>query len=101
MRFDQISEEQLAEEILRYFLEHPNAADSREGIAKWRLSWAMSGGLERTARALQQLVELAFLEEIQIMGSSPVFQLNKANLAGARSFLEARKKTKHDDVARG
>jgi Fe2+ or Zn2+ uptake regulation protein len=101
LHFEQISEAQLAEEILRYFLEHPNAADSLEGIAKWRLSWAVSGGLARTARALQQLVEMGFLEEIQIMGSSPVFQLNQANHASATSFLEARKKIKHDDVARG
>jgi hypothetical protein len=98
---EQISEAQLAEEILRYFLEHPNAADSLEGIAKWRLNWAVSRGLTRTARALGKLVEMAFIEEIQIMGSSPVFQLNQANLADARNFLEARKKIKHDDVARG
>ena len=101
MDSERISEAQLAEEILRYFLEHPNAADGLEGIAKWRLNWATSGGLVRTARALRQLVEMAFIEEIQIMGSSPVFQLNQANLAHARDFLEARKKIKHDDVARG
>src|SRR5262249_31999872 len=101
LEFEQISEEQLAEEILRYFLEHPHAADGLEGIAKWRLSRAMSGGLARISAALRRLVEHSFLEEIQILGSSPVFRLNQANQARAKSFLEGDKRRSDEDSAGG
>ena len=100
MHSEQISEAQLAEEILAA-AGHPNAADSLEGIAKWRLNWAVSREADADGSKTSRLMEMAFIEEIQIMGSSPVFQLNQANLADARNFLEARKKIKHDDVARG
>ena len=92
MESEQISEDELAEEILRYFVEHPKAADSLEGIAKWRLGHASSGNLACTAGALKRLVEFSFIEEIPILGSGPVFRLQEMNLAGAKEFLASRKR---------
>ena len=82
----------MAEEILRYFVDHPSAADSLEGIAKWRLSYASSGNLARTARALTRLVGLLFIEEIPILGSDPVFRLQETNKVAAKEFLARRKR---------
>ena len=58
-------EEKLAEAILKYLAEHPQASDTLEGIAEW---WIMRQQIRveaiSAARALRQLTESGLLEEI-------------------------------------
>jgi hypothetical protein len=69
--------EDVAKEILGYFLHHPGAADSVEGIAQWRLQ---AERIERTVRetqdAVRWLVDNGYLEEVRT-ASEPVFMLKR------------------------
>lgn len=94
MDSEQIPEDERVAEILRYFVEHPNAVDSLEGIANWRLGHMSSRNRMRTSEALTKLVALGLIEEISILGSGPVFRLNEANVSAAQEFLAGRNKGK-------
>ncbi|MCI0694749.1 winged helix DNA-binding protein [candidate division KSB1 bacterium] len=58
-------EEKLAEAILKYLAEHPQASDTLEGIAEW---WIMRQQIRveatSVAKVLRQLTESGLLEEI-------------------------------------
>jgi len=78
-------------EVMHYFLQHPTAADTLEGIARWRL-------LERRARdvvtetdaAVAVLVEQNILEEICAHGLPPLYRLNPEKIEDARRLMEER-----------
>jgi len=82
--------EEVAGEILRYFLRNPLAADSLEGITRWRLlDERIHRKLQETEQALSALVERGIL----IAEASPglagrVFRLNPAKRKEAEEFLE-------------
>jgi hypothetical protein len=78
-----------AREILDYFLRNPRAADSLEGVARWRL---LEGTVERCVEEVNQalgwLVDEGFLLEESPKGSAPIFCLNKERAAEAARFLD-------------
>lgn len=79
---------EVAREILSYFLRHPNAADTLEGIAEWRiLDEKVRRSVEETKKALDWLVQRGFLQEEQHLARQ-IFQLNSKKLAEMRRFLD-------------
>lgn len=78
-----------AREILRYFLSHPGAADTLEGVAYWRL---MSDGsayqdIGATAEAVEWLVSEGYLKEASTPHSSRTYSLNAEESSRASLFL--------------
>jgi hypothetical protein len=69
-------EEELAEIVLGYLAEHPDASDTLEGIAEW---WIMrqQTRVEVTtlAKVLRRLAESSLLEKIE-EGGTPRYRLN-------------------------
>jgi hypothetical protein len=81
---------QLARDILSYFVRNPQAADTLEGIARWRLlEEAIHQSIEGTSQALSWLVSEGFLVEISIGGRNRVFRLNPERQTSAESWLHA------------
>lgn len=77
-------------DILRYFLRHPEAADSLYGVARWRLlEEAVQRSVETTERALRWLVDHGFLLERPSHVAEPTFQLNPEKSAEAERFLRS------------
>ena len=75
-------------EVLNYFLRNPQAADSLEGIARWRLlEEAVRRKVDETQRALAWLVSCDFLTVTVVAGAEPIFCLNPDKLAEAEAFL--------------
>jgi hypothetical protein len=68
---------EIAEEILGYFMRNPNAADNLEGIARWRLlEQVVYRTLDETQEAVEWLVKQGALLETPTTGFGPVFRLN-------------------------
>lgn len=83
---------ELAREILSYFLRNPQAADSLEGVTRWRLlEERVHRELEDTDLALGWLVEHGFLVKISSQWSGPVYRLNETNRGDAEQFLNVKK----------
>lgn len=77
-------------EVLNYFLRNPQAADSLEGIALWRLlDEGVGRKVEETRKALEWLVRQKYLSKTMVAGGDPVFSLNPDNIAKAKAFLSA------------
>jgi len=80
--------EEVARDILSYFLRNPQTADNLEGIARWRLmSEAIRRSVEDTNRALEWLAEQGFLVRDTTPGAGPIFRLNPVNRIRAETFL--------------
>jgi hypothetical protein len=78
----------VAREILDYFVSHPQAADTFEGIARWRLrEQAVSRNIQQTEQALCWLVDHVFLCEETTNAVGPVFHFDRARRAEAEAFL--------------
>jgi hypothetical protein len=85
---DSESGPELAKEIMEYFLGNPQAADSLEGIARWRLlEQVIRIHVENTERALQWLVGKGYLIEAETASSGPTFRLNEDKKAEALDYL--------------
>ncbi len=70
----------LAQEIMRYFADHPKASDSVQGIAKWWLSHQRYIEAEElVGLALEQLVAEGKIQKIRTTGSDFVYAYKKAN----------------------
>ena len=90
MTGDADGEPELAKEILRYFLRHPQAADSFEGVARWRLiEEVVQRRVEGTHKALSWLVRHGFLREVSTAGTGAIFSLNPERQAEAERFLKS------------
>lgn len=82
------STEEIAEDILRYFLRNPQAADNLEGIARWRLlAEAIHRSVEETSMVLEWLVSQGVLLKLAPAGSEPVFCLNQEKQGEAEALL--------------
>jgi hypothetical protein len=80
----------VAKDILEYFLRHPDSADSLTGIARCRLlEQAVHRGVEATEDALGWLIAKGYLEAVPIEGAEPVFQLNRSRRDEAERFLKS------------
>ena len=78
-------------QILNYFVRNRNAADSLEGVARWRLlEEQVQRSLQQTDTALKWLVAKRYLEVIKPAGSVPLFRLDPDRRAEALKFLEQR-----------
>jgi hypothetical protein len=79
---------ELAKEILSYFLRNPHAADSLEGVARWRLmEERVHRQLENTDQALNWLVRRGFLVKVSSEWTESVYQLNDVNRSIAERFV--------------
>lgn len=88
------SQPDVAREILRYFLRNPRAADSLEGITRWRLlDERIHRKLQETEEALSVLMDRGLLIAEEYPGlSGRVFRLDTAMLKDAEEFLEQHEK---------
>ncbi|MBZ5621167.1 MAG: hypothetical protein LAQ69_20935 [Acidobacteriia bacterium] len=78
-----------AREILAYFLRNPAAADSLEGITRWRLLEAeIHRQIAETQKALEWLLKEGFLVEISAPHAGRLFRLNLEKQAQAELLLE-------------
>jgi hypothetical protein len=83
--------EEVAKEILRYFLRNPHAADSLEGVARWRLlDERIYQNLAKTRRALAWLVLRDYLVEDSSAHTGRMFRLNGKRRAEIARFLTSR-----------
>jgi hypothetical protein len=88
--------EDVAKDILSYFLRNPQAADDLEGVARWRLlSQTVHRDVEETSRALDWLVEQGFLDRVSRVSSRAIFHLRSEQRAEAEAFI-ARAEGKRD-----
>ncbi|HUI43965.1 MAG TPA: hypothetical protein VL523_18535 [Terriglobia bacterium] len=80
--------EDIAKDVLSYFLRNPQAADDLEGVARWRLlSQRVHRDVEETSRALDWLVQEGYLDRVSPTGSNAIFQLRSDQRAVAEAFL--------------
>jgi hypothetical protein len=82
------STDEIAEDVLSYFLRNPQAADNLEGVARWRLlSEAIHRTVEETSQVLESLVSQGLLLKMGAGGADPVYCLNWARRADAEARL--------------
>jgi hypothetical protein len=80
--------EDIAKDILSYFLRNPQAADDLEGLARWRLlNQTVHRDVEETSRALDWLVQRGFLGRVSRPGAGTIFRLRSERRAAAEAFL--------------
>ncbi len=79
--------EEIAKDILSYFLDNPLAADDLEGVARWRLlRQTIHRGVEETGQALDWLVQRGLLTRVPAAGSA-IFHLRAEQRAEAAAFM--------------
>lgn len=84
-----LSEKELTADILRYLLEHPNAADEAEGILAWWYSEErMLVGLVIVRRILQNLAAKQMVIPHHLPGGRVVYSLNKERIEDIARFIE-------------
>jgi len=82
--------EDIAKDVLAYFLRNPQGADDLEGVARWRLlSQDVHRDVEDTSRALDWLVQRGYLDRVSRTGSAAIFHLRSGQRAEAEAFLAA------------
>jgi hypothetical protein len=87
---DQPIDQEMAREILRYFVRNPQATDSLEGVARWRLmDEVIRRKLDETAGALEWLVAQGYLTSSISPGGTATFRLNAERVGESRRFLAA------------
>jgi hypothetical protein len=79
-----------AREILSYFMRNPRAADTLEGMVRWRLlSEVVHRKVDETRAALEWLVKRGLLIETRSPGVGPIFSLNTEKILEAQGILDA------------
>ena len=77
-----------AREILRYFIRHPDAKDTLEGIARW---WFGNNRFEKNtsevAESLHLLMARGFVIERHGQAIRPYYQMNPAKRADIAEFV--------------
>jgi hypothetical protein len=95
-------DETVVKEILRYFVRNPKAADSLEGIARWRLIDEMvRRKVNETRAALDWLVERGLLNRTPVAGGEPIFSLNLDNRSEAEALAAVRPRSRERKGGQG
>ncbi|HXH95479.1 MAG TPA: hypothetical protein VNN25_28135 [Thermoanaerobaculia bacterium] len=82
------SEQAAVRDVVRYFVEHPESADSLEGIVRWRLlERRFRETSDETAAAVGWLVGHGFLQQIDIPGGRQLYRLPAERLSQAAQLL--------------
>jgi hypothetical protein len=80
--------EEIAKDVLEYFVRNPKAADDLEGVARWRLfSQMVHRDVEDTSLALDWLVQQGYLDKVARAGCGAIFQLRQEQRTEAEAFL--------------
>jgi hypothetical protein len=75
-------------DVLAYFVQHPLAVDSLEGIARWRVQQeSVPEIVERVDHALAWLVDAHVLVRENRLSGAPTFRLAPSRAAEARRLL--------------
>ena len=75
-------------QILDYFVCHPEAVDSADGIAHWRLlEEVVQPSLAQAEDGLRWLVSRGYLREVDVPGCRHVYTLNTEMQDRAKRFL--------------
>lgn len=76
-----------AREILQYFMQHPQASDDLEGIARWRLlQQRVFHQVEEVSHALELLVKMDLLQQHVTPALGKRYSLNPARITESREF---------------
>jgi len=79
----------VALDVLRYFVRNPEAADTVEGVTRWRLlDEKIYRSLQQVTRAMAWLVAQGLLVEDHLSSSKTAFRLNKAALKRIERLLQ-------------
>lgn len=82
------SRAEIAREILSYFLRHPEAADSFDGIARWRLlEDIVRRSVTATEEGLKWLIEQGYLKQQSVPSGKSIFSLNLLKRKEAEQFV--------------
>jgi hypothetical protein len=85
---DQPPDRELASEILNYFARNPHAADTLEGVTRYRLMHQVIWHrLNETEAALEWLVGQGYLTKSISPGGTATFSLNADRAEEARRYL--------------
>ncbi len=85
-------------EILQYFLRHPDAADTLEGITRWRLTEErIYRYSDETEDALKWLVSLGLLVEHHSPATGHLYSFNREKLAEAENFVHEGRPERGED----
>ena len=80
--------QKVAVKILRYLAEHPNAADTSDGILEWWLLKQSISDEERVVeRALDSLVEQKLLCKVEAADARKHYQLNADRIEESRALI--------------
>ncbi|MGB6132159.1 MAG: hypothetical protein WBG54_10275 [Acidobacteriaceae bacterium] len=83
---------EIARDILSYLLQHPAAADTFDGIARWRILEEIAmRTVATTESALRWLIEKGFLLEEKIAGRQSIYRLDPGRRNDAELLLSGRK----------
>lgn len=78
-----------AQEILSYFLHHPEAADSLTELSRWRLmEERVRLSVENTREALNWLIAEGYVREEMRLGTESLYQFNSARREDAELFVK-------------
>ena len=92
--------DEVARQVLSYFVRNPQAADSLEGIARWRLlEERLHQSLRQTEAAIAWLVKKGYLQEIRTAESACLYRLGPDRQQEAVRFLSRRRKPRGDENA--
>lgn len=82
----------VARDVLRYFVRNPEAADTIEGVARWRLlDEKIHSNLLEVTRAMTWLAAQGLLVEDRLPSTRTAFRLNKQAMQKIQGLLQEEK----------
>ena len=85
----EIRREDIARDILSYLLQHPAAADTFDGIVRWRILEEMARrSVASTGVAMRWLIAKDFLTEEKTPGGQSIYRLNPEKRSEAESLVK-------------
>lgn len=81
--------DEIAKDILSYLLRHPAAADTFDGIARWRILEEIARrSIASTEDAMRWLIAKGFLSEEKIAGGQSLYRLDPEKRKEAESLVK-------------